>query len=134
LAENQAGRIAELQKSKKQLESAGPAPAPVVVPPPPPSDLNKSDLKELKALREEVLRLRAGVKEQDQKSKLPQSRVGDKADGTSCPAGEGVQGRSRTVADITTRLYTRRAEFGGIHIRSASNGRIGEGRSLPLVL
>jgi hypothetical protein len=75
--EKQSARNAELQKSKKQLEAAvpavpapAPAPAAVAAPVPPPSDLNKSDLKELKALREEVAKLRAGVKEKDQKSEL----------------------------------------------------------------
>jgi hypothetical protein len=87
LNEKQSSRIAALEKSlaaaQKAAEAAAAAPAPVLLAQPEPapapiaststSTLGKSDLKELKALREEVTGLRKGVKEKDQKSKLDAS-------------------------------------------------------------
>jgi broad specificity phosphatase PhoE len=78
LNEKQSTRIAALEKSlaaaQKAAEAAASAPASSAKPEPAPvastSTLGKSDLKELKALREEVTGLRKGVKEKDQKSKL----------------------------------------------------------------
>ena len=81
LNEKQSSRIAALEKSlaaaQKNAElaastSAQPAkPAePVPVASTSALSLSKSDLKELKALREEVSSLRKGVKEKDQKSEL----------------------------------------------------------------
>lgn len=78
LNEKQSTRIAALEKSlaaaQKAAEAAASAPASLAKPEPAPvastSTLEKSDLKELKALREEVTGLRKGVKEKDQKSKL----------------------------------------------------------------
>jgi len=78
LNEKQSTRIAALEKSlaaaQKAAEAAASAPSSLVKPEPAPvastSTLGKSDLKELKALREEVAGLRKGVKEKDQKSKL----------------------------------------------------------------
>jgi hypothetical protein len=90
LNEKQSTRIAALEKSlaaaQKAAEAAASAPASLVKAEPAPvastSTLGKSDLKELKALREEVTGLRKGVKEKDQKSKLllPQESVREKAD------------------------------------------------------
>jgi hypothetical protein len=78
LNEKQSTRIAALEKSlaaaQKAAEAAASAPSSLVKPEPAPvastSTLGKSDLKELKALREEVTGLRKGVKEKDQKSKF----------------------------------------------------------------
>jgi len=78
LNEKQSTRIAALEKSlaaaQRAAEAAASAPASLAKPEPAPvastSTLGKSDLKELKALREEVTGLRKGVKEKDQKSKL----------------------------------------------------------------
>ena len=80
LNEKQSSRIATLEKSlaaaQKAAEAAAAAP-PVAQAAEPAanassstSTLPKSDLKELKALRDEVTNLRKGVKEKDQKSKL----------------------------------------------------------------
>jgi pyruvate/2-oxoglutarate dehydrogenase complex dihydrolipoamide acyltransferase (E2) component len=81
LNENQSARIAALEKAlaaaQKAAELAAAA-APTQVAQPESasvalastSTLGKSDLKDLKALREEVTSLRKGVKEKDQKSKL----------------------------------------------------------------
>jgi hypothetical protein len=90
LNEKQSTRIAALEKSlaaaQKAAEAAASAPASLVKAEPAPvastSTLGKSDLKELKALRDEVTGLRKGVKEKDQKSKLllPQESVREKAD------------------------------------------------------
>jgi len=90
LNEKQSHRIAALEKSlaaaQKAAEAAASAPASLAKPEPTPvastSTLGKSDLKELKALREEVTGLRKGVKEKDQKSKLtrPSDFVGKEAD------------------------------------------------------
>jgi hypothetical protein len=89
LNEKQSTRIAALEKSlaaaQKAAEAAASAPALLVKAEPAPvastSTLGKSDLKELKALREEVTGLRKGVKEKDQKSKLfgPLESVREKA-------------------------------------------------------
>lgn len=81
LNENQSARIAALEKAlaaaQKAAELAAAAaptqvaqPESVSVTAASTSTLGKSDLKELKALREEVTSLRKGVKEKDQKSKL----------------------------------------------------------------
>jgi hypothetical protein len=78
LNEKQSTRIAALEKSlaaaQKAAEAAASAPSSLTKAEPAPiastSTLGKSDLKELKALREEVTGLRKGVKEKDQKSKL----------------------------------------------------------------
>jgi hypothetical protein len=78
LNEKQSTRIAALEKSlaaaQKAAETAASTPASLVKPETAlvasTSTLGKSDLKELKALREEVTGLRKGVKEKDQKSKL----------------------------------------------------------------
>jgi hypothetical protein len=78
LNEKQSTRIAALEKSlaaaQKAAEAAASAPASLVKAEPAPvastSTLGKSDLKELRALRDEVTGLRKGVKEKDQKSKL----------------------------------------------------------------
>lgn len=81
LNEKQSSRIAALERSlaaaQKNAElaaSTSTLPAKAVEPVPvaltSASSLSKSDLKELKALREEVSSLRKGVKDKDQKSKL----------------------------------------------------------------
>ena len=89
LNEKQSTRIAALEKSlaaaQRAAEAAASAPASLAKPEPAPvastSELGRSDLKELKALREEVTGLRKGVKEKDQKSKLfPTNAVGKEAD------------------------------------------------------
>ena len=90
LNEKQSTRIAALEKSlaaaQKAAESAASAPSSLAKAEPAPiastSTLGKSDVKELKALREEVTGLRKGVKEKDQKSKLipPCESVGKEAD------------------------------------------------------
>ena len=89
LNEKQSTRIAALEKSlaaaQKAAEAAASAPSSLAKAEPASiastSTLGKSDLKELKALREEVTGLRKGVKEKDQKSKLilPFEPVGKKA-------------------------------------------------------
>ena len=80
LNEKQSSRIATLEKSlaaaQKAAEAAAAAPSlsqaaeAVAVASSSTSTLPKSDLKELKALRDEVSSLRKGVKEKDQKSKF----------------------------------------------------------------
>jgi hypothetical protein len=85
LNEKQSSRIAALEKSlaaaQKNAELAASTSGSTAVQPPKAaepapvassssSNLTKSDLKELKALREEVSSLRKGVKEKDQKSEL----------------------------------------------------------------
>lgn len=80
LNEKQSTRIAALEKSlaaaQKAAEAAASAPTLLLKPEPVPvassstSTLGKSDLKELKTLREEVTGLRKSVKEKDEKSEL----------------------------------------------------------------
>lgn len=74
LNDKHAIRISSLEKSlaSASLRSSSQAPpvevAPAPAPAPAPSTLSKSEQKELKALREEVGKLRSGVKEKDTKS------------------------------------------------------------------
>lgn len=102
LNEKQSSRIAALEKSlaaaQKNAELAAststlPAKAmePVPVASTSASSLSKSDLKELKSLREEVSSLRKGVKEKDQKSGLARTSWSRREKLIlSHPAGEGI--------------------------------------------
>lgn len=147
LNEKQSSRIAALEKSlaaaQKNAElaastSAQPAkPAePVPVASTSASTLSKSDLKELKALREEVLSLRKGVKEKDQKSELARIYCyryrRDKLI-PSHPIGEGISSRNRSIAH-TTSFYPDRPQPSSFNLRPSHDGRIRKGCSLSFIL
>jgi len=145
LNEKQSSRIAALEKSlaaaQKNAELAAststlPAkPAePVPVASTSAASLSKSDLKELKALREEVSSLRKGVKDKDQKSKLAGVFGSSRGElNSSHSAGEGISSRDRSIAH-TTSFYPYRPQLSSINIRSTHDGRIRKGCSLSFIL